>query len=138
SLRERTEDVPLLVDYILRKLRSKKTVSIEANEKLQNYNWPGNIRELENAIERAVIIAKDTIYPEHILLPETKKLKVSSSSAKTLRAAANCGREVAEAEIIKKILEQTDGNKSKAARRLKVSYKTLLNRIKKYKEKGLL
>ncbi|MBA7554541.1 Anaerobic nitric oxide reductase transcription regulator NorR [subsurface metagenome] len=44
SLRERTEDVPLLVDYILRKLRSKKTVSVEANEKLQNYNWPGNIR----------------------------------------------------------------------------------------------
>lgn len=138
SLRERTEDVPLLVDYILRKLRSKKTVSIEANEKLQNYNWPGNIRELENAIERAVIIAKDTIYPEHILLPETKKLKVSPSSAKTLRAAANCGREVAETEIIKKILEQTGGNKSEAARRLKVSYKTLLNRIKEYKEKGLL
>jgi DNA-binding NtrC family response regulator len=138
SLIERTEDIPLLVDYILRKLRSKKTVTTEANEKLQNYDWPGNIRELENTIERAVIIAKDTIQPKHILLPTTKKFEVSFGSDKTLREAANRGRESTEAAVIKRTLEQTGGNKSETARRLKVSYKTLLNRIKKYKEKGLL
>ncbi|MGB3480339.1 MAG: sigma-54 dependent transcriptional regulator [bacterium] len=139
NLRERREDIPLLVNHILsRRLHSTKTISANAYQKLQDYDWPGNIRELENTIERAVIIAKDTIRPQHVLLPDTTSTDVLVERARSLKEAGNRGQEKAEAVLMKKTLEQTGGNKSETARRLKVSYKTLLNRIKKYKKKGLL
>jgi len=138
ALRERKEDIPLLVEHNLKKLRSTKKVTEKALMKLQNYDWPGNIRELENTIERAVILAGDIIKPEHILLPETKVSFSDLSGVQTLRQAAEQGRAIAEAALIKKTLEQTAGNKSEAARRLQVSYKTLLSRIKKYTKKGYL
>ena len=137
-LRERKEDLRLLVDHILKKLRSDKNISPRAIEKLKRYDWPGNIRELENTIERANIIAKKMIQPEDILLPERKVSLRKEDLPKTLRAAASAGRELAEVEVIKKTLEKTRNNKSEAARRIGVSYKTLLNRIKKYRKKGLL
>ncbi len=137
-LRERKEDIRLLVDHILKKLRSDKSISSRAIEKLKRYDWPGNIRELENTMERANIIAKKIIQPEDILLPERKVPLNKKELPKTLRAAASAGREIAEVEVIKKTLEKTRNNKSEAARRIGVSYKTLLNRIKKYRKKGLL
>ncbi|UCF70699.1 MAG: sigma-54-dependent Fis family transcriptional regulator [candidate division WOR-3 bacterium] len=137
-LRERKEDLRLLVDHILRKLHSDKNISPRATEKLSRYDWPGNIRELENTIERANIIAKKKIQPEDILLPERKVSLVKEELPRTLKAAASAGRELAEVEVIKKTLEQTQNNKSEAARRIGVSYKTLLSRIKKYRKKGLL
>ena len=137
-LRERKEDLRLLVDHILKKLRSGKTMSTRAIEKLKRYDWPGNIRELENTIERANIIAKKTIQPDDILLPERKVSLNKKDLPKTLRAAASAGRELAEVAVIKRTLEKTRNNKSEAARRIGVSYKTLLNRIKKYRKKGLL
>lgn len=137
-LRERKEDLRLLVDHILKKLRSNKDMAISAIEKLNRYDWPGNIRELENTIERANIIARKTIQPEDILLPEKRGSLVKEELPNTLKAAASAGRELAEVEVIKRILEQTHNNKSEAARRIGVSYKTLLNRIKKYRKKGLL
>ena len=137
-LRERKEDLRLLVSHILKKLRSDKSISSKAIDKLRRYDWPGNIRELENTIERANIIAKETIQPEDILLPERKTSEVITKLPKTLKAAASSGREIVESELIKKTLEKTKNNKSEAARRLGVSYKTLLTRIKKYNKKGLL
>ncbi len=137
-LRERKEDLRLLVDHILKKLRSDKNMSAQAIAKLRQYDWPGNIRELENTIERANIIAKKTIQPEDILLPERRTPAVVTKQPKTLKAAASSGREIAESKLIKHTLDQTKNNKSEAARRLAVSYKTLLNRIKKYNKKGLL
>ncbi len=139
NLRERKEDIPILVDHILsRRLHSAKKISVNAYQKLQDYDWPGNIRELENTIERAVIIAKDTIQSKHMLLPGTTSADVLVERARSLKEAGNRGQEKAEAVLIKKTLEETGGNKSETTRRLKVSYKTLLNRIKKYKKKGLL
>jgi len=137
-LRERREDLRLLVDHTLKKLRSSKNISPRAIEKLKRYDWPGNIRELENTIERANIIAKRIIEQEDILLPERKVSLSKEELPKTLKAAASAGRELAEVEVIKKNLEQTQNNKSEAARRIGVSYKTLLSRIKKYHKKGLL
>ncbi len=138
-LRQRKEDIPLLVEHFLKKLKSNKKISESALEKLKNYDWPGNIRELENTIERANIIATLKIEPEHILLPsQTEKTIAFSIDSMDLKSAANYGRAMAEAELIKKTLEQAGGNKSEAARRLRVSYKTLLNRIARYRQKGLL
>lgn len=137
-LRERKEDLRLLVNHVLKKLRSDKSISLKAIEKLRRYDWPGNIRELENTIERANIIAKKTIQPEDMLLPERKPSSLTAKLPKTLKAAASSGREIVESEVIKKTLQKTKNNKSEAARRLGVSYKTLLSRIKKYNKKGLL
>jgi DNA-binding NtrC family response regulator len=138
SLKERIDDIPLLIDHILKKMRSTKKLSPDAIEKLRGYDWPGNIRELENTIERAHIIAKKTIQPEHILLPAQEPGKTPIEFPRTLKDAAEKGRERAEADMIQKTLDEVKGNKSEAARRLDVSYKTLLNRIKRYKDKGLL
>lgn len=138
-LRQRKEDIPLLVEYFLKKLKSSKKISEAALEKLKNYDWPGNVRELENTIERANILSIGKIEPEHILLPSYKEKTISfSMDDMDLKSAANYGRTMAEAELIKRTLEQTRGNKSEAARRLCVSYKTLLNRIVRYRQQGLL
>ncbi|MEO0137652.1 MAG: sigma-54 dependent transcriptional regulator [candidate division WOR-3 bacterium] len=138
-LRERKEDIPLLVEHFLKKLKSKKKVSESALQKLIEYDWPGNVRELENTIERANILAGETIDCEHILLPSRARKSINIIPEDVdLKTAANYGREMAEAELIKKTLELTEGNKAEAARRLRVSYKTLLNRIARYRQKGLL
>ncbi|CUS93475.1 DNA-binding transcriptional response regulator, NtrC family, contains REC, AAA-type ATPase, and a Fis-type DNA-binding domains [Candidatus Kryptonium thompsonii] len=76
ALRERKEDIPLLVEYFLnKKTRGRKKISPEAMQILINYDWPGNIRELENVVERAAILAKDDIIkPEDLALkPELKE-----------------------------------------------------------------
>jgi DNA-binding NtrC family response regulator len=137
-LRERKEDIHVLVEYIIRKLRGKQNLSEEAIQKLHEYDWPGNIRELENTIERALILTKDLIRPGHILLPETQRSADLIGDVTTLKEAGSRGQELAEAALIKKMLLETKNNKSEAARRLKVSYKTLLNRITAYEQKGLL
>jgi DNA-binding NtrC family response regulator len=138
SLRERLDDIPMLVAHNIRRLQTDKKVTEKALGKLQQYHWPGNIRELENTIERAAILSRDVIKPEHILLPKTDDLIFPVKQVNTLKQAAEQGRAAAEVVVIKKMLEKTRGNKSEAARQLKVSYKTLLDRIKKYKKKGLL
>jgi DNA-binding NtrC family response regulator len=138
ALRKRVEDIPLLIDYNLRRLGKTVRISDRAIQKLVDYSWPGNIRELENTVERAVILAGDMIEPEHILLPSQPNAKYALGAARTLKQAASKGQEVAEAELISKTLAETKGNKSETARRLKVSYKTLLTRIAAYKKKNLL
>jgi DNA-binding NtrC family response regulator len=138
ALRERKDDIPLLVEHFVRKLKTNKTISAAAVDRLKEYDWPGNIRELENTLERANIIAQQVIQPEHILLPEIRRTASIAPAEKNLKSAGSYGKETAEAEIIRHTLEQTKGNKSEAARRLGVSYKTLLSRIARYQQKHLL
>jgi len=138
ALRERYEDIPLLVDYTMKRLGSDKKVTKKTLRKLTGYPWPGNIRELENTIERAIILADDTLEPEHILLPRQQGSVFSLGAVKTLKQAGVRGQQTAEAALIRKTLTDTNGNKSEVARRLKVSYKTLLTRITEYKKKNLL
>ncbi len=76
-LRERTEDIPLLTDYFLKKYaaqsnRAGPTIAPEAMEVLMSYDWPGNVREFASVIERAVVLCDDgTIRVEHLPLPHT-------------------------------------------------------------------
>jgi len=140
-LRERKEDIPLLVEYFIKKYcleikTSLKGISKEALAMLMNCFWKGNIRELENAIERAVILCDgDTIAPEHFIIdrqfgsvlcekPELLEGTLGSISKEATRKA--------ESQRIIDVLGETKGNKTRAAEILQVSYKTLLTKIKEY------
>lgn len=140
-LRERKEDIPLLVEYFINKYCKEmktpvKTLSKEALDMLMGYQWKGNVRELENTIERAVILCdSDFITPEHFVLSAegaSRAVRVPSQANGTLESVAKEASRVAETKRIISALRETRGNKSRAAEILKVSYKTLLTKIKDY------
>ena len=133
SLREKKEDIPLLVDHFLEKFnqlnhKKIKKVSSLAVDLLINYDWPGNIRELENVIERAVVLATgNTIFPGHLPshLHEKKKSMLTLSFT-------DLSLKQTEKELIEKILQATGWNQSKAANKLGIHRNTLHSRIKKF------
>ena len=132
-LRERKDDIPILTEYFLEKHARKgikKVVSKRAMNLLMDYHWPGNVRELANIIERAVLISTDRYEIVHEDLPQTiftpsvvEVDKKSSLSEDALRL------DIMEKEHIKKVLEISGGNKSKAARLLGISRKKLYQKI---------
>lgn len=139
-LRERAEDIPLLVEFFLKKYCTElktqlKTISGNALEMLVRYPWKGNVRELENTIERAVILCEGkTIESEHISLsplPLDSCMKSLPMNG-TLEDASKEALKIAETKRITMALKETKGNKTKAAEILQVSYKTLLTKIKEY------
>jgi two-component system response regulator AtoC len=137
-LRERPLDIDLLTTYFIDHFcaamgKAELVLSKEAACLLRQYKWPGNARELENVIERAVILSGDTIKPEHLGLPLQLDLDSIQDSTRSLSAIASEAARKAEIELIVRTLTQTSGNKSKAAQILGVSYKTLLNKVKEYK-----
>jgi DNA-binding NtrC family response regulator len=140
-LRERKEDIPALVEHFISKYSAEmniphKKVSPEAMDVLMNYSWKGNVRELENVIERALILCDgDTITQEHLRLFHGGYSQIEQGDLPldgTLDETAKAALKIAETRRIKKALEDTHGNKTRAAEILKVSYKTLLTKIKEY------
>lgn len=139
-LRERSEDIPLLVEYFISRYclelkTAQKDISKDALDILMNYRWKGNVRELENTLERAIILCDgDIIMPEHIVL--TKRPVPDSMERWQLEGpledVAKEALRIAETRRIVEALRKTRGNKSKAAQILCVSYKTLLTKIKEY------
>ncbi|NOY76638.1 MAG: sigma-54-dependent Fis family transcriptional regulator [Calditrichaeota bacterium] len=127
-LRERSGDIPLLANHFLKKYaaaihKNIESISPSAMDLLMNYPWPGNIRELENAIERAVVICKgNQIEPEHLPLQQTAKTFGFSQQA----------LEAVEKEHIQRILQRTGWNVTQAAKILKIDRVTLYNKIKRY------
>ncbi len=126
-LRERKEDIPLLADKFLFKYGNEYkdryiTIDPEAQEVLQRYDWPGNIRELENVIQRAVIMCDRTIGIKD--LPETLKYKIDFPEDSLLSL-----KEM-EKKYIQKVLAATDNNQTKAAEILNIDRKTLRGKIK--------
>jgi len=133
-LKERPEDIlPLAKIFLARKNIGDARFSRGAVELLENYDWPGNARELANAVERAAILSNtDVILPEH-LPPAVKRgpkekaaasPEQSSTTAKTMKEA--------EMEAIKSALETTEGNRTKAAELLGISRRALIYKIKSY------
>jgi len=140
-LRERKEDIPLLVNHFIKYYCSEmkkapKEIAMEAIEILKNRQWKGNVRELENCIERAVILCDGkTILPEHIGIAPLNTIESSFQDLPIeggLEEVSHKVQRIAESRLIKRVLEQVGGNKTKAAEILKVSYKTLLTKIKDY------
>ena len=104
---------------------------------LINYPWKGNVRELENCIERAIILCDgDTITRDNIVLNRQMMLESSLSNLPMDGPLEDSVREavrIAETQRISKALKETKGNKSRASELLQVSYKTLLTKIKDYR-----
>jgi len=146
-LRERREDIPPLAAHFLKKYSTEVrkgplTISDEAMDILMKSPWKGNIRELENVIERAVIYAEGVmIRAEDLGISETSIIDALAEHVPMngpLHAVAEAATRIAESRRIRQVLKQTGGNKSRAAEILQVSYKTLLTKIKDYQleEKG--
>ena len=144
ALRVRRPDIPLLVDHFLghfRELLSKnvRRVSDDALERLVAYDWPGNVRELENLIERAVILTDGDVI-EVGALPAAVQTGASGRGRKVGSTPAGGmedfsmkrARQIFEAELIRRALAQTGGNRTHAARLLEISHRALLYKLKDY------
>jgi two-component system response regulator AtoC len=138
-LRSRREDVNLLIDHFIVRNNARlgtsiRGVSIEARKSLLEYAWPGNVRELENTIERAMVLAEADILqvsdlPERLreaLDPVQVHLASGELSIKRTTAAI-------EQILIRRALQKTKGNRTRAAQLLEISHRALLYKIKDYK-----
>lgn len=130
-LRERKEDIPILAQHFIKKFSSKvsnrvKYISNEAIEYLVSYDWPGNIRELENTIERAMVLSEgDTILPEHLTLPPKVILSHDTPKDGTLEQVT-----ALEKKLILEALEETGWVRTKAAMKLGIKRTTLNYKMK--------
>ena len=155
-LRERREDIPLLVDHFIRKInpdmqREVKGVTEKALKGLVEYPWPGNVRELENQIHRAMVISRENILAEHHFEINATLLAAADENAeeRLARAAREHFLELsavpeppqsifetivgtAEAAVIREALDRTGGNQLRAAQLLGIHRTTLRKKIKKH------
>ena len=137
-LRERREDIPLLAQHFLKVFAAKNRKEIKgftplSMDQLIRYSWPGNVRELMNAVERGVVLARTEYLDEQDLTiiqnnatPATQTLPVLDYSDTDMTL------EQVERAAILRTLELAAGNKSKAARQLGITRKTLHKKLKKY------
>ena len=136
-LRDRKEDIPLLVDYFLKhKVRSKEPTRIDPNalEMLTKYSWPGNVRELENVIERAAILCQDNLIRiDDLALPLGPRPTEDrdQDSARSQLGTALSLREIEKIHI-EGVLKLVQWNKNTAAKILGISLKTLYTKIQQY------
>jgi nitrogen regulation protein NR(I) len=159
-LRERREDIRLLVEYFLKKMSRQhagaaKSIARDALRRLEQYHWPGNIRELENVIQRAVVVAKGDLILSADLPPEiSAEPPASSGPAGGIFAPGEAPRDVpalarllfqwarrnpklkvipaVERELVIQALNETKGNQVQAARLLGITRATLRKRIDKF------
>ncbi|MEA1939825.1 MAG: sigma 54-interacting transcriptional regulator [Candidatus Caldatribacteriota bacterium] len=157
-LRERKEDLPLLVNNLIRKYnqdfgRNIKDILPEALNLLSNYFWPGNVRELENVIERAIINMKlneETIFPKHIPIliglnnteknqekPINDSNQYNLENQKLDETNLKDIKNKTERAIIVKALKSSKGNNLQAAKKLGISLRTFYYKIKKYNIKKI-
>ncbi len=137
-LRERREDVPLLIEHFLKLYNEKNNRNLlgfhpRALDALMRYAWPGNIRELENIVERAVILSKDDYVP-FADLPESIRGSAGDPLSEQVREGIRPGMTIKEMEkeLIMKTLEDNDGNRTRAARVLGITRRTLQHKLKEY------
>jgi two-component system, NtrC family, response regulator AtoC len=135
-LRERKDDLIPLVGYFLKKFTGKylkkiNNVSPEFMATFSNYDWPGNIRELENVLERMVLMSEtDTLTLDQ--LPAEIRGAISTVEASTLKEKVDIISQMTEKQMIIDVLKKTNQNRTKAAKLLGISRRTLQNKIKEY------
>lgn len=139
SLREREGDIPLLAEHLLARVRSEigssvDKISEEAMACLEEYEWPGNVRELENVLTRASMVARNQIVvPEHLTLGAWKKNYEGSNVMEEDLIDENdmSLSSTMEHQIIR-VMKYTDGNKTRAAKLLKISRSELAGYLKEF------
>jgi Nif-specific regulatory protein len=124
-LRERREDIPLLVNHFLKEFGTDELkIHPNAMKLLQHYHWPGNIRQLRNVIQRAIILSNsETIKAEHVIIENSENGKSFNGTLKEY-----------EKQILKKRLEELDGNRTAVAKSLGVSVRWVQNKLKEMEE----
>lgn len=137
SLRERKEDIPLLVKHFLAKYCSRYnlplvSVAPEALKILMEYSWPGNVRELENAAECLVVFAKRKVVKPEDLPAEIREAKPRITKLNLELPEDGITLEEIEKEILLRALEKHGWNRSRAARYLNITRQTLIYRMQKY------
>ena len=146
-LRERKDDIPLLAEHFVTKLRRRTrsratTVDPVAMERLVDYDWPGNVRQLENVVERALVLAEGDVLEESDL---PLLVNVNVTQAGRFHAFGDATAEVIdldravddmEENVIRQILARTGGNKTAAARLLRISKNKLFYKLRKYDING--
>jgi two-component system response regulator AtoC len=138
-LRERAEDIPLLVEHFLAKYgdrfdKAGVRLSGDALRLLVGYYWPGNVRELENCIERGLLLCEDDLL-DIDSLPENVRGKSAVAPMAGIppdSLSIKKAEEVLERELIRRALEKTGGNRTHAARLLEISHRSLLYKLKEY------
>jgi len=138
-LRERVEDIPLLAEHFLSRYGNgveshALRIEPESMRSLMAHRWPGNIRELENAIERACILCDGgsitpSCLPPSIRLPEEG---YPGGSTDEENLSIKKAEDLIERELIRKALAKTGGNRTQAAKILEISHRSLLYKLKEY------
>jgi DNA-binding NtrC family response regulator len=141
-LRRRVEDIHPLAQHLVEQLaerhqRPARLLSTAAIEALGSHTWPGNVRELRNVIERAVIICSTETVERHHLAPYPLDQRARNREQDTLTLPVGTPIEEVERQMILRTLQKTENNKTRAAELLQISLKTLHNKLRYYRERGL-
>ena len=144
-LRDRLDDVPLLAEYLVRRYcaenkKEPKRLAKLTISKLMTYSWPGNVRELQNVIERAVVLDyAPVIEPEHIML-DSSGGAISKIIEQSDEIIDEVGISLSEMErrLILKTLTSMGGNRGMTANALRISVRTLRNKLNQYREMNLI
>jgi two-component system nitrogen regulation response regulator GlnG len=146
-LRERREDILLLAEQFCHEAnvelrRNVRRFSPEAQTYLLTYEWPGNVRELRNAVRRAVLLSTNVIEKQHLCQPSERAPKnldiepnlpvANGHRGYSLPEIVDKATAALEKTVIERVLQETKGNKSQAAKHLKIGYKTLQRKLKTY------
>jgi two-component system, NtrC family, response regulator AtoC len=134
-LRQRREDIPVLMEHFLRKYghdfqRTVPELSEETQRLFQDYSWPGNVRELENAAKAIVALGDETVAMGGLRAMLLRPDLGGNGSRVSLKQAARAASREAEKQIILRVLTRTRWNRRRAAEELQISYKALLYKLK--------
>ena len=137
ALRERRSDVPVLIDYFFAKhtrgTSRKITINSEAKRILENYTYPGNVRQLESAIERAILLCENNTITAEDLPPEMSHTSKPASAAELFKLPTEgVNFEEVERSLIMQAMERTDNNITKSAKLLGLTFRTLQYRLEKF------
>jgi two-component system response regulator AtoC len=137
ALRERKEDIPLLIEFFLTKHatqlgRQRPALSPRTVRLLLDHSWPGNIRELENVVKKIVVLGDDGLAVSETTAAPHAATPAAAAAPKdySLKTAARAASRKAERELILQALERTRWNRKRAAQELQISYKSLLYKLK--------
>jgi two-component system response regulator AtoC len=136
-LRDRKEDIPLLVEFFVTKYslefgRPRPSLSPRTLRMLLDHSWPGNIRELKNVVKKIVALSNEEFAMPEFALAQAKELRPEPTERRiySLKAAARAASREAERQMILDALERTRWNRKRAAQELQISYKSLLYKLK--------